>query len=185
MNRREFLVAPLLLVGLVEPVVTTRAPAWSRDKSDPRWVQGSVVVPALAEQVWKRLERADQWAAVFTDIKALRVAFRDADEWKLKVETHTFPCGAHDYHVHLSGPYSSTIFIEAPGISGIAYLKAREVKRARPSDPVETRVHYSLFVEMKKPMPWFGNEAELRKKQEAMVEKNLVDLERAFAPPRA
>jgi len=185
MNRREFLAAPFFLSGLLEPVANARAPTWKRDTADARWVQGSVVVSGGAEPVWKRLERADQWATIFTDIKSLRVTFRDTDEWKLKVETQTFACGVHDYHVHLSGPYNATIWIEAPGVSGIAYLKARDVERSKPADPIETRIDYSLFIDMKKVMPWFGTEAELRKKQEAMVERHLVDLQRAFSTARS
>jgi hypothetical protein len=183
MRRREFLIAPLFVTGILEPVAraapSANAPSSARDTADPRWVQGRVLVPTAPDIAWKRMERVDQWWTLFSDIKAMRVTFKDADEWKLNVETFSFDCGAHGYHVHMTTPRTATIWIDAPGISAIAYLKARETDERN-----QTRIHYSLFVDMKKPMPWFKTEEELRKKQEKMVERNLLDLERAFAGPR-
>jgi len=184
MDRRQFLLTPLIAAALVPPrtalaTPSENAPRWTRDANDARWVQGRVIVPVRPEIAWKKIERVDQWRTLFSDIKTMRATLRDRDEWRLNVETFTFDCGPHDYDVHLTRSLSGTVWIGAPGIDAIANLKATKTDQTE-----EARLGYSLFVDVRKLMPWFGTEAELRKKQERMVERYLADLERAFQPAR-
>lgn len=45
----------------------------TRDVKDPRWLHGSVDVGAPADEVLLRLQKVDQWQALLSDIKQLKV----------------------------------------------------------------------------------------------------------------
>lgn len=152
---------------------------WKRDEKDPRWVQGQVVAAATPEAVFARLQRVPEWPRMFTDIKSMKIIERGTDHWRVKLETWTFDCGAHEYHVRFDSSRTARLWIDAPGVTAVAYMRVLEGTTANTS-----RVVYSLFVEARGVMGWFVSKEELRRKQEQMVVRYLADLERAFrAPP--
>lgn len=174
--------ALVLLVVFVPKPVQAQAAAppgitWSRDKSDPHWVQGQVNVNASLDAVWNRVSDVPNWPKLLTDIKWLKVLDKGKDHWRIKLETRSFECGAHEYHVALHGGNLLTFEIDAPGIDS----KARVLVRSGAS-PEQSNVVYSLYVRATGIVGWFVSEKELRRRQEAMVVRALTDLQRAFGP---
>lgn len=179
--RRQVLSSAVVgLVGLVtrrasaDPALPT-APIWSRDEKDPRWVQGQAEAAASADAVFTRLRRVPEWPRLFTDIKSLRVIEGAADRWRVKLETKTFDCGAHEYDVLFDATRTGRLWIDAPGITALAYMRVYEGATKDSS-----RIVYSLFVDARGVAGWFVSKEELRRKQEQMVVRYLTDLERAF-----
>lgn len=180
MQRRTFLAvlassAASTLASASAHAQTT--PSWTRDATDPRWVQGQVVAAATPDAVWNRLRRVPEWPRMFTDIKALRVIERvDDAHWRLKLETRTFDCGAHEYHVVFDDrAKTGRLWIDAPGVMAVAYMRVLDGATAE-----SARVVYSLFVDARGFAGWFITKDELRRKQELMVVRYLADLARAF-----
>lgn len=150
-------------------------PTWKRDEKDPRWVQGQVTAAATPDAVFARLQRVPEWPRIFTDIKSMKVIERGTDHWRVKLETWTFDCGAHEYHVRFDASRTARLWIDAPGVTAVAYM------RVLPNATTDTsRVVYSLFVDARGVMGWFISNEELRRKQEQMVARYLADLERTF-----
>ena len=148
---------------------------WSRDRKDPRWVQGQALVSTPAAEVWTRLQRVDEWPRMFSDIKWLRVVERSTDHWRVRLESKTMTCGAHDYHIQFQRSRSGKVVIDAPGTTSSAYFRVFDGKR-----PADARVVYSLFIEIRGIVSWFVSERTLREKQEQMVERYLRDIDGLF-----
>lgn len=181
--RRAFLASALgslaFLVGRRATAIPA-APTWKRDEKDPRWVQGQVLADAKPDAVFARLRNVPEWPRMFTDIKSMRVLERGGDRWRVRLETWTFDCGAHDYHVAFENARTARLWINAPGIDAIAYMRVLDG-----ATPETSRVVYSLYVDARGVMGWFISTDQLRKKQEQMVVRYLADLERAFRSPAA
>lgn len=77
-----------------------------------------VIVPTDAQTVRARLQRVDTWPQLFSDIRNLRVTRRGGDEWTVRIETLTFDCGAHDYHVWFQLDGTVHLQIDAHGVVG-------------------------------------------------------------------
>jgi hypothetical protein len=187
--RAVFVVAPLLaliVVTMPTPPVRAETPAqlgisWERDKKSPHWVHGQVDVATPPAAVWTRFEKVPEWPRIFSDIKWLEVKQKEAgDRWRIRLETRSMDCGAHDYVVSLdSKERRARLEIDAPGIDS----KARLIVRAG-STPAQANVAYSLYVRATGIVGWFVSEKTLRKKQEQMVARNLADLQKAFGLPK-
>lgn len=95
---------------------------WMRDRTDPRWVYGMVVVPVTAATVQTRLRNVDSWPRLFSDIRSLRVVRRGGDEWTVRLQTAVFECGPHDYHVRFTPGGTVNLQIDAPGVDAIARI---------------------------------------------------------------
>lgn len=180
MQRRTFLAVLASSVASTLRSASARAqssPTWTRDAKDPRWVQGQVSAAATPDGVWNRLRRVPEWPRMFTDIKTLRITERvDDAHWRLKLETRTFDCGVHEYHVVFDGPTKTgPLWIDAPGVTAVAYMRVLDGATAE-----SARVVYSLFVDARGFAGWFITRDELRRKQEAMVVRYLADLAHAF-----
>ena len=181
LDRRTFIGAvasSVLLAARGARAEAPNRPTWARDSKDPRWVQGQVVAPAAADAVWARLQRVAEWPQMFSDIKAMRILERGPDDYRVKLETRTFNCGAHEYKVHFDPSRSAKLWIDAPGVTALAYMRVLEGVGEGAS-----RVVYSLFLEARGIAAWFHTENDLRAKQESMVVRYLEDLERAFRAP--
>lgn len=150
---------------------------WMRDRRDPRWVYGMVIVPTDAQTVRARLRRVDTWPQLFSDIRNVRVTRRGGDEWTVRIETLTFDCGAHDYHVWFQPDGTVHLQIDAPGIDAVARMEVRDGYT-----PGRAVVTYRLFVDAHGVVGWFVSEATLRRRQESMVTRYLTDLRRGFGP---
>jgi hypothetical protein len=174
-----------LLLALASPRAAAlptgqRAMSWERDKGSPYWVHGRAEVATAPDMVWKRLEDVSRWPQVFTDIKWIRIKERRDGRIRVRLETKTFACGAHDYVIRLDpGARQGTLQIEAPGVDSTARLIVRKGARADQSN-----VAYSLYVKATGIMGWFISESTLRQKQEQMVERYLLDLETTFGRGR-
>ena len=181
MHRRKFLIGlgSAAIAVVARPVLA--APSWSRDAKDPRWVQGQVVATSGADDVWSKLRNVSEWPHMFTDIKTMKILERSPDHWRLEMQTRTFDCGPHQYHVRFDEGRSGRMWIDAPGVSAIAYVRILPVV----DRPEISRAVYSLFIDVRAPASWFISEADVRKKQEQMVTRYLADLERLFAAPAA
>lgn len=112
---------------------------------------------------------------MFTDIKSLRIVEGGTDHWRVKLETKTFDCGAHEYDVLFDSSRTARLWIDAPGITALAYMRVYEGEKKESS-----RVVYSLFIDARGVAGWFISKEDLRRKQEQMVVRYLADLERAF-----
>ncbi len=183
--RRSFLAAAL---GSAATLVLRGAaaepapPTWRRDDKDPRWVQGQVAALATPDAVFARLRQVPEWPRMFTDIKTMKIVERGTDHWRVKLETQTFDCGTHEYHVRFESPRTVRLWIDAPGVTALAYMRVLEGETK-----VVSRVVYSLFIDAHGIAGWFISKDDLRRKQEQMVVRYLADLERAFraTPARA
>jgi hypothetical protein len=112
---------------------------------------------------------------MFTDIKTMRILERGPNRFRIKLETITFDCGAHEYDVVLEAPRSAKLGINAPGVTALAYMRV-----LGGATEGSSRVIYSLFLEARGIAAWFHTEKDLHAKQESMVVRYLMDLERAF-----
>lgn len=166
----SFLSGPAQAQGATPPGIT-----WAHDRTDPHWVQGQVNVNASPDAVWARVADVPNWPKLLTDIKWLKVLDKGKDRWRVKLETRTFECGAHEYKVMLLGGRALTFEIDAPGIDS----KARVVVRPGAS-PSQANIVYSLYVRATGIMGWFISEKQLRGRQEAMVIRALTDIQRTF-----
>lgn len=160
--------------ALAQPA-TPSSITWARDRNDPHWVQGQVNVSAPPDAVWARVADVPNWPKLLTDIKWLKVLERGKDRWRVKLETRTFECGAHEYAVTLLEGRALTFEIDAPGIDSKARVLVRSGASAK-----QANVVYSLYVRATGIVGWFISEKELRKRQEAMVVRALADIQRAF-----
>jgi hypothetical protein len=180
LQRRTFLIGlGSTALGLVSSPLFA-APTWTHDAKDPRWVQGQVTAHATMDAVWAKLQRVPEWPQMFTDIKTMNIVERGTDHWRVKLETRTFDCGAHEYHVRFDSPRTARLWIDAPGVTALAYMRVLEG-----GAPEASRVVYSLFLEARGIAAWFHTKEDLRRKQERMVVQYLSDLERLFAPRAA
>lgn len=150
-------------------------PTWKRDDADPRWVQGQVLAQAAPDAVFARLRRVPEWPRMFTDIKSMKIVERGTDHWRVELETQTFDCGAHEYHVRFESPRTAKLWISAPGVTALAYMRVLDGATKETS-----RIVYSLFIDARGVAGWFISKDDLRRKQERMVVRYLADLERAF-----
>lgn len=141
-------------------------------------MQGQVFAAAVPDSIFTRLQRVSEWPRLFTDIKSMKVIERSTDHWRVRLETKTFDCGAHDYHVRFESPRTARLWIDAPGVTALAYMRVLEGTTANTS-----RVVYSLFVDARGVVGWFISTEDLRRKQEQMVVRYLADLERTFRGP--
>jgi hypothetical protein len=173
--RRAFIGALAGSVLLSARRVQADTPTWARDSKDPRWVQGQVSVTAAPDAVWERLQRVPDWPQIFTDIKTMRILERGPNAFRIRLETVTFDCGAHDYNVTLESLRTAKLGINAPGVTALAYMRVLDGAAEGSS-----RVIYSLFLEARGIAAWFHTEKELRAKQESMVVRYLADLDRTF-----
>lgn len=149
---------------------------WMRDRTDPRWVYGMVVVPIPAATVQARLRNVDTWPRLFSDIRSLRVVRRGGDEWTVRLQTVVFECGPHDYHVRFASDGTVHLQIDAPGVDAVARVEVRDGQT-----PGRAAITYRLFVDAHGVVGWFVSEASLRRRQEAMVVRYLTDLRRGFS----
>lgn len=150
---------------------------WARDAKDSHWVQGQVDVASAPDAVWTRVSDVPNWPKLLSDVKWLKVLEKGKDRWRIKLETRSFECGAHEYDVALRGGNLLTFEIDAPGIDS----KARVLVRPGASAG-QANIVYSLYVRATGIVGWFVSEKELRRRQEAMVIRALTDLQRAFGP---
>jgi hypothetical protein len=150
--------------------------SWQRDKNSPHWVHGMVDVSAAPAEVWRRLQPVADWPKIFTDIKWLSVKQRAKSNIRVRLETRTFTCGAHDYVIAMDpATQTGTLEIDAPGVDSRARLIVR--KGAREG---QANIAYSLYVKATGVVGWFISEEALHQKQEQMVQRYLRDLENAF-----
>ena len=145
---------------------------WGRDYRDPDWVQGRVVLRSRAADLWGRIQAVDTWSAIFSDITRLTVLERTPPHWRIRVETRSFDCGAHDYHLVFQKQNTVEVRIAAPGVDSLGYLSVCD-------DPTGgTLVTYRLLVRPQGLAGWFVSTKELRRKQEDMVVRYLRDVRR-------
>ena len=145
---------------------------WGRDFRDPDWVQGRVMLLGSAADLWGRIQAVDTWSAIFSDITRLTVLERTPPHWRIRVETLSFDCGAHDYHLVFQEQNTVEMRIAAPGVESLGYLSVRD-------DPAGgTLVTYRLLVKPQGLAGWFVSRKELRRKQEGMVVRYLRDVRR-------
>jgi Polyketide cyclase / dehydrase and lipid transport len=152
---------------------------WSRDKKDPRWVNGYVLVDTAPDAVWAALQGVSSWPTMFSDIKTMKVKRHDGNAWRLEMSTRTFDCGAHDYEVLVQPDRTISVRMLVPGANAVAYVRVRPVQGTE-----QSIVTYDLFVDVRGVASWFISEKTLRQKQEAMTTRYLGDLQRAFTPVR-
>ena len=148
---------------------------WLRDRTDPRWAYGMVIVRTDASHVRERLRNVYAWPQLFSDIRSLRVVRRVGDAWTVRLQTATFDCGPHDYRVQFLPDGNVHLQIDAPGIDAVARMEVRDAQT-----PGRAVVTYRLFVDTHGVVGWIVSEAALRRRQEAMVTRYLSDLRRAF-----
>ena len=157
--------------GATPPRIT-----WARDRNDPHWVQGQVNVGATPGAVWTRVADVPNWPKLLNDVKWVQVLERSKNWLRVKLETRTFDCGAHEYTVTLhDGQRLLTFEIDAPGIDSRARVLVRPGASA-----AQANVVYSLYVRATGIMGWFISEKELRKRQETMMLRALTDIQRTF-----
>ena len=174
------LVISLLLCGVEANAGVGRAATqaldttvwWGRDAYDPDWVQGRVRLPADAARLWARIQAVDDWTAIFSDVLKLTVVERTPPRWRVRVETRSFDCGEHDYHVVFQQRNTVEMRIAAPGVESVGYLSVAE----DPSGGV--LVTYRLLVRPQGFGGWFVSKKELQRKQEDMVVRYLRDVRR-------
>lgn len=166
-------------IAVAQPTaVESSAPTpWMRDRTDPRWAFGMVVVGADAAHVRARLRQVDAWPQLFTDIRSLGFVRRGGDTWTVRLQTVTFDCGPHDYNVRLMPDGNVHVAIDAPGIDAVARMEVRNAQT-----PGRAVITYRLFVDAHGVVGWFVSEAALHRRQERMVTRYLTDLRRAFGP---
>ena len=125
-DRRMFLTALVSWAVLGSRAARADTPAsltWARDAKDPRWVQGQVLIATPPDVVWERLQRVPEWPQMFTDIKTMRILERNAAHYRVRLETRTLDCGAHDYDIRLEAPRTAKLWIDAPGVTALAYMR--------------------------------------------------------------
>lgn len=145
---------------------------WGRDSREPDWVQGRVMLSSSAAALWGRIQAVDTWSAIFSDITSLTVVERTPPHWRIRVETRSFDCGAHDYHLVFQEQNTVEMRIAAPGVGSVGFLSVRD-------DPAGgTLVTYRLLVRPQGFAGWFVSKKELRRKQEDMVVRYLQDVRR-------
>jgi hypothetical protein len=175
-------VVPLSLLLMAPAASATEGPAavkaldstvwWGRDAFDPDWVRGRVRVPADAAALWRRIEAVEDWPAIFSDVVRLTVAERTPPHWRVRVETRSFDCGEHDYHLLFQERNTVELRIAAPGVESVGYLSVAD-------DPEGgALVTYRLLVRPQGLAGWFVSKKELQRKQEDMVIRYLRDLRR-------
>lgn len=145
---------------------------WGRDAYDLDWVQGRVRLPADAARLWARIRAVDDWTSIFSDVLKLTVVERTAPRWRVRVETRSFECGEHDYHLVFHEANTVEMRIAAPGVESVGYLSVAE----DPSGGV--LVTYRLLVRPQGFGGWFVSKKELQRKQEDMVVRYLRDVRR-------
>jgi len=172
-----FATAPLASAATDPP----RAPSvhWARDKKDPRWVNGFVLVDTAPDAVWAALQKVPSWPTMFSDIKTMKVKRHEGNAWRLEMSTKTFDCGTHDYDVTIKQDRTITIRMLVPGANASAYVRVSPVPGTE-----QSIVRYDLFVDVRGVASWFISEKTLQQKQEAMTIRYLNDLYRAFTPVR-
>lgn len=145
---------------------------WGRDAYDPDWVQGRVRLPADAAALWSRIQAVDDWPAIFSDIVRLAVAERGPPHWRVRVETRSFNCGEHDYHLLFQERNTVELRIAAPGVESVGYLSVAADSEGG------ALVTYRLLVKSQGFAGWFVSKKELQRKQEDMVIRYLRDVRR-------
>jgi hypothetical protein len=154
------------------PVSSWRLP------NDKRWVQGQVIVDAPPDVVWKRLERVDTWPKLLSDIARFRVTDHQGSRWKIELETHTLNHGMLPYTVELREQSRSLrLWAKEMGVTIVADMLVRDGGR-----PQASNVVYSMYIELSGLPKLLISEANLRKKQQHMVDVTLGDIWRAYAP---
>lgn len=181
MTRTARLGGVVLVLGLAAGVGAdtpgpARAPVTSR--RDGHWVHGRVEIPAPPDAVWRRLQRVDAWRELFSDVRALRILEHRGSSWRLELDTRIMDCGPHDYWVRFGPGRVGRLEIDAPGVDARGRFTVREGTGMSPSV-----VTYDLYVEALGVIGWLVPEGSLHERQEAMVERYLGDLWRAFAAP--
>jgi len=102
----------------------------------------------------------------------LTVLERTPPHWRIRVETRSFDCGEHDYHLVFREQNTVEMRITAPGVDSLGYLPVRD-------DPAGgTLVTYRLLVRPQGLAGWFVSRKELRRKQEDMVVRYFRDVRR-------
>lgn len=148
----------------------------TRDVKDPRWLHGSVDVAAPADEVLLRLQKVDQWQALLSDIKQLKVKSTSKGYWLAEIESKTMNCGSHDYHVRLKPNRTLSFVIDATALAATGYIQVQPLAK----EPAISTIKFDLFVETTGVIGWFIPESAVRSRQEAMVRRDLTDLGRTF-----
>lgn len=162
-----------------EPRTAADGVTWERDTKSPHWVHGQVDVTTPPAAVWERIQKVEQWPTLFSDVKWIKVEERSENRWRVRLETRSMDCGAHNYSVTFDSRQRRALLqIDAPGIESTARLLVRQG-----SGSAKANVAYSLYVRATGVVGWFVSEKALHKKQEHMVERNLRDLGKAFGVP--
>jgi uncharacterized membrane protein len=173
------LAALTMLVLLVRADDSYAAPApqvsVSRAQSDPRWVQGHVVVDAPPDAVFARLAQVDQWPSLFTDIAKMKVKTRSTGHWTIELETRTLGHGTLPYKVDVGPGRHLRLWTDGRGVRADGETFVREGPTASQSE-----VTYQLFIELSGIPAIAVPERVLRPKQEHMVVSQLADLGRGF-----
>jgi hypothetical protein len=159
--------------GVTAPATTV---SWHRDKKDPRWVQGTVIVDSAPDVVWARIQKVDAWPSMLSDVNRMRVLEHKDTHWKIELETKTIPYGMLGYDVDTSGP----------GKTGKLYTDRLGVRVVAQTDimpgptPSQSFIVYSFFIETSGIPHMLMSDEDLHKKQEHMVAVTLDDFERTF-----
>lgn len=178
-------VAPLVAVlslstASAAPAETKAGPGSvriARDVKDPRWLHGSVDIAGRPDEVLRRIQKVDQWPALLSDIKQLKVKSTSKGYWLAEIESKTMNCGSHDYHIRLKPDRSLSFVIDATALAATGYIRVQPLAR----EPAFSTIKFDLFVETTGVIGWFIPESAVRSRQEAMVRRDLSDLGRAFA----
>jgi hypothetical protein len=167
----------VLIVVLVRAGDSQAAPTpqVSRVQSDPRWIQGHVVVGAPPDVVFARLTQVDQWQSLFTDIAKMKVKSRSAEHWTIELETRTLGHGTLPYKVDIGPGRHLRFWTNGRGVRADGETFVREGPTASQSE-----VTYQLFIDLSGIPALAVPERVLRPKQEHMVVTQLADLGRAF-----
>lgn len=118
----------------------------------------------------------DQWPAVLTDIKQLKVKSTSKGYWLAEIESKTMNCGSHDYHIRLKSDRTLSFVIDATALSATGYIHVQPLAK----EPALSTIKFDLFVETTGVIGWFIPESAVRSRQEAMVRRDLTDLGRTF-----
>jgi hypothetical protein len=151
--------------------------SWHRDPHDPRWLYGQVDLATSADSIWERIVDVPRWPALFSDIASFSIRSRSEDgtRWVARIDSKTFERGVQDYVVTLNASArTARVVFSTMGVTAAAYASVVTVGGGR------ARARYSLFVETHGIAGWFVSEADLRARQERLVQRTLGDLERVF-----
>ena len=144
----------------------------TRSSTDPRWVTGTVTIPATQTAAWSKLSAVGAWQSLFTDIVSAKTQKHSGDHWELEVVSKILGGHAHDYLADLSGT-TVTLKMAITGVDAHGTLSLS-------SSTAGTVARFDLYASTSGAIGWFLSEKALREKQASLVRSYLEDLAKAF-----